>query len=118
VVKLYDNITPNHIGKGQFLNAKAGSILDANQQSVIGGSRFLTFTNGCNGSRLCENYFIIFVSGESFLKRYFYPMICLFNPPLSQKTKQTGSDLPLGFLEFEFSHSLCATRHEIRKGGL
>jgi hypothetical protein len=32
-VKLFDNITPNHIRKGQFLNAKAGSILDANQQS-------------------------------------------------------------------------------------
>ncbi len=31
-VKLFDNITPNHIRKGQFLNAKAGSILDANQQ--------------------------------------------------------------------------------------
>jgi hypothetical protein len=31
-------------------------------------------------------------------------MICLFSTPLSQKTKQTGSDLPLGFLEFEFSH--------------
>jgi hypothetical protein len=33
-VKLFDNITPNHIRKGQFLNAKAGSILDANQQTV------------------------------------------------------------------------------------
>jgi hypothetical protein len=31
-VKLFDNITPNHIRKGQFLNAKAGSILDANQE--------------------------------------------------------------------------------------
>ena len=33
-------------------------------------------------------------------------MVCPFNPPLSQKTRQTGSNLPLGFLEFEFSHSL------------
>ncbi len=55
---------------------------------------------------MCENYFIIFVSGESFHKKYFWPMVCPFNQTLSQKTKQTGTNLPLGFLEFEFSHSL------------
>ena len=57
-VKLVDNITPNHIRKDLFLNAKAGSILDANQQSVSGGSRFLTYTNDCNGSILLKNSLI------------------------------------------------------------
>ena len=35
VVKLLDSITSSRIRKGQFLNAKAGSILDANQQAGV-----------------------------------------------------------------------------------
>jgi hypothetical protein len=33
-------------------------------------------------------------------------MVYPFNTRLSQKTKQNDSNLPLVFLEFEFSHSL------------
>jgi hypothetical protein len=34
------------------------------------------------------------------------PIVCHFNPLLGQKNKQTGHNLPLGFLEFAFSHTL------------
>ena len=73
------------------------------EPSITGGSLFMGVSFW---PRLCENYFIIFVSGESFHKNYFLLMVYPFNTRLSQKTKQNDSNLPLVFLEFEFSHSL------------
>jgi hypothetical protein len=46
--------------------------LDSNQQTVIGGSRFLTFTNGCNGSEAAiDNY--MWRTSASHLKAALHP---------------------------------------------
>lgn len=63
-------------------------------------------TSSANDPGCVKTIFLFLVVGSCSTKSIFWPMVCHFDLPLGQKTKKSGNNLPLGFLEFAFSHTL------------